>query len=396
MRKAKQGKIIAGRRPNYGFKFNSAREGYEIDAEGVPTPSGCKYWHWRAIQSFIMDDVYRPHGFEEVADLVMSEVAATLNPGERYGIWRYNRQRVKRTQISEAGPEGRVYRKRGKYSIKDRSEWIAVPVPDSGISWRVVDAARRTVLSYRATSKAAGRFWELAGSIMRCAVCGHAMNPQKTGYTRKSGDKGYVLYYRCPRAYGYDGGCSHRKNHRADKLEPAVWDLVSGLLKEPERIREGLEQLIEEKRRGMGGNPAQEQAVWLQKVAEVDQRRASFQDMAAEGLITFDELRTKLAALEETRERARRELASLQDRRDRLQELERDKTALLEHYAAMVPGGLDALSPEERHRVYKMLGLRVSVQPSGVLEVSGTFGEGLELCESEPTSASGASISEKL
>jgi DNA-binding transcriptional MerR regulator len=31
--------------------------------------------------------------------------------------------------------------------------------------------------------------------------------------------------------------------------------------------------------------------------------------------------------------------------------------ALLEHYAAMVPEGLDALSPEERHRVYKMLGL---------------------------------------
>jgi hypothetical protein len=48
----------------------------------------------------------------------------------------------------------------------------------------------------------------------------------------------------------------------------------------------------------------------------------------------------------------------------------------------MVPEGLDALSPEERHRVYQMLGLKVSVQPSGVLEVSGTFGEGLELSES--------------
>jgi DNA-binding transcriptional MerR regulator len=69
--------------------------------------------------------------------------------------------------------------------------------------------------------------------------------------------------------------------------------------------------------------------------------------------------------------------------------------ALLEHYAAMVPEGLDALSPEERHRVYKMLGLKVSVQPSGLLEVSGTFGEGLELSEGEPTRASGASTSGK-
>ncbi len=422
LRKAKQGKIIAGRRPNYGFKFNDARDGYKVDehtipvvrrifrmagvdglsvngikraldAEGVPTPSGRKYWHWRAIQSFIMDDVYRPHAFEEVADLLMPEVAATLNPSERYGVWWYNRQRVKRSQVSEAGPEGRIYRKRGKYSDKDRSEWIAVPVPDAGIPRQVVEAARRTVLSYRATSKAAGRFWELSGSIMRCAVCGRAMNPQKTGYTRKSGDKGCVFYYRCPRAYGYDGECSHRKNHRADKLEPAIWELVSGLLKEPERLRKGLEQLIEEERRGMRGDPVQEQAVWLRKVAEVDQRRASFQDMAAEGLITFDELRTKLAALEETRQLARRELASLQDRRDRLQELEWNKTALLEHYAAMVPEGLDALGPEERHRVYKMLGLKVSVQPSGILEVGGTFGEGLELGKNEPTQASGVSSS---
>ncbi|MDQ3794855.1 MAG: hypothetical protein M3316_04140 [Actinomycetota bacterium] len=127
------------------------------------------------------------------------------------------------------------------------------------------------------------------------------MNPQKTGYTRKSGDKGYVFYYRCPRAYGYDGERSHRKNHRADELEPAIWELVSSLLKEPERIREGLERLIKEKRQGMRGNPVQEHAAWLRKLTEVDLRRASFQDMAAEGLITFDELRTKLAALEETR-----------------------------------------------------------------------------------------------
>ena len=135
--------------------------------------------------------------------------------------------------------------------------------------------------------------------------------------------------------------------------------------------------MIEEERQGMRGDPVQEQAVWLQKLADVDQRRASFHDMAAEGLITFDELRTKLAALEETGQLARRELDILQDRRERLQDLERDKTALLEHYAGMVLNELDDLSSEERHRVYKMLGLKVTVQPSGVLEVSGTFGEGL-------------------
>ena len=419
LRKANQGKIIAGRRPNFGFAFNCTRDGYEVDdytmhivrrifrmagvesmsvngikraldAKGVPTPSGRPYWHWRAIQSFIMDDVYRPHSHEEIGELVAPEVASGLDPSQCYGVWWYNRQRVERTQVSEAGPEGRIYRKRGRYSIKDRSEWIAVPVPDSGIPLQVVDAARRTIQSYRATSTAAGRVWELSGSIMRCSECGRVMNPQKTGYTKKSGDKGYVFYYRCPRAYGYDGECSHRKNHRADRLEPAVWELVSGLLKDPERLQEGLERLIAEESRGQRGDPLREQKVWLEKLAETDRRRARFQDMAADGLIAFDELRDKLAALEETRQVVQRELGLLQDRQERLKGLERDKAALLEHYAGMVPDELDDLSAEERNRVYKMLGLGVTVRPSGVLEVNGTFGGGIELSENCPTPASGA------
>jgi len=199
-------------------------------------------------------------------------------------------------------PEGRTYRKRGRYTIKDKSEWIAVPVPDAGIPREEVEAARKAVLGHRATSKAAGRFWELSGSIMRCAVCGRAMNPQKTSYTKRSGEKGHVYYYRCPRAYGYDGECPHRKNHRADKLEPAVWGLVSGLLKDRERLREGLERMIAEEREGVRGDPGREAGAWLERLAEADRKRSGFQDMAAEGLITFDELRAKLADLEETRE----------------------------------------------------------------------------------------------
>src|ERR671916_800664 len=31
LRKAREGKIVAGRRPNYGFRFNSTRDDYEVD-----------------------------------------------------------------------------------------------------------------------------------------------------------------------------------------------------------------------------------------------------------------------------------------------------------------------------------------------------------------------------
>ena len=51
-----------------------------------------------------MHDVYKPHTFEEIEELVSPEVASQLDPDKLYGVWWYNRQRVTRTQVSEVGP----------------------------------------------------------------------------------------------------------------------------------------------------------------------------------------------------------------------------------------------------------------------------------------------------
>jgi hypothetical protein len=81
-----------------------------------------------------------------------------------------------------------------------------------------------------------------------------------------------------------------------------------------------------------------------------------------------------LTALDETRWTARRELKALDRRRETIQELERDKDALLEYYASMVPEALDSLTPEECHQIYKMLGLEVTAGADGRIEVAGTLG----------------------
>jgi hypothetical protein len=172
-----------------------------------------------------------------------------------------------------------------------------------------------------------------------------------------------------------DTGCAHRKNHPVEGVEAEVWQFVSGLLRDPERLREGLDEMIERERAGMHGDPAQEQKMWLDKLADVERKRSGFQDMAAEGLITFDELRAKLAALEETRTTAQRELEALAGRRERLADFERDRDTLLEHYATMVPEALEELTAEERHQVYKMLRLEVYIHPDGDLEIRGVLSQ---------------------
>jgi hypothetical protein len=55
--------------------------------------------------------------------------------------------------------------------------------------------------------------------------------------------------------------------------------------------------------------------------------------------------------------------------------MERDRDLILESYAALVPEALDALSPEERRKVYVILNLIVEPLADGSLKISGAFGE---------------------
>ena len=160
-------------------------------------------------------------------------------------------------------------------------------------------------------------------------------------------------------------------------LEEQVWALVSDVLLNPRRLENGLKRMVEKERSLLRDNPEVEVKTWANKLAEVERKRSGFQDMAAEGLITLEELRAKLNALEETRKVARTELDALASRSERVAAIERDAKAVLRDYAGLMPEALGALASEERHRVYKMLRLKVLVYPNGGGELTGVFGQGI-------------------
>src|SRR5687767_7141647 len=88
-------------------------------------------------------------------------------------------------------------------------------------------------------------------------------------------------------------------------------------------------------------------------------------------------LPSQLKRIAETRKIAKEELAALEGRSQRLEELEHDRDALLERYAGMVPEALDGLGPKVRHRMYnKLLRLKILADPGARLEVSGVLGAG--------------------
>ena len=141
--------------------------------------------------------------------------------------------------------------------------------------------------------------------------------------------------------------------------------------------------MIEEERKGLRGDPDREAKTWLDKLTEVDEMRADYQELAAKKLMSFEELSTKLAGIEDARRIAVQELDALKDRRARLPELERDTTALLETFSGMAPSYIDDLTPEERNRVYKMLRLRCVLRPNAPVELSGSVMVGPEVRDTE-------------
>ena len=100
---------------------------------------------------------------------------------------------------------------------------------------------------------------------------------------------------------------------------------------------------------------------------EADRMRAGYQELAAKGLMTIEELSARLEELETTRRTASDELEAIRRRAERLEGLEQDRDALMEFYAGALPEELERLKPEERRRVYGMLRLEVSVLPERTL-----------------------------
>jgi site-specific DNA recombinase len=359
LQKARLGKLVAGPRPSFGFKYNATRDNYVVDeeqmgiirrifrevgAEGrtmyavkaaldrehVTPPLGGRFWSLKYIRDRILDDVYRPHSYGEVSSLVSPSVATRLNPSESYGIWWFNRRRYQTRLVSESGTDGeRRYRRQSKVSDKPRSEWIAVPVPDPGIPREWVDAARDAIKDNSKPSANSHRVWELSGGVLLCSECGCRM----VAHTTSDKNRGYTYYYyRCAkrRRHGVPKSCAHGRHHKAEAVEGVVWGLVSTLLRNPERLRAGLEEMIEKERAGTRGDPDREANAWLEKLSEVEQERRGYLRLAAKGHMTDDDLAEALAELKDTRVTAETELRAIRGRKASLEELERHRDALLE------------------------------------------------------------------
>jgi septal ring factor EnvC (AmiA/AmiB activator) len=124
------------------------------------------------------------------------------------------------------------------------------------------------------------------------------------------------------------------------------------------------------------GDPDKQQRAWAEQIAECTRLRAAYQDQQAAGLMTLEELGSKLTELDERRRSAERALADVRDARERIEALEAERDALIAAHAAhaaTIPEDLENLTGEARNAEYRRFEIEVTPDPEGEFRATGVF-----------------------
>jgi hypothetical protein len=192
---------------------------------------------------------------------------------------------------------------------------------------------------------------------------------------------GNYFYYNCSaaRARTRDGGrkrsCEGVGSHRAEPLERAVVEAVDGeLLQDPARLAEHMDAAIERERAGSSlGHPRMAEEALYARLAKLDQRREGYEEMRADGDISRERFREKVAALDEEKVAAEAELARIRETAGRVEDMETAKRAALEMFGTGLMSGVAWFPPRLRREIYGLLGLRIEVHADRTLQISGEF-----------------------
>jgi hypothetical protein len=220
-----------------------------LNAEGVPTMGGGERWYPISMKRLIWNDAYK-------------------------GTWFYGQNRVTLT------PSGKNKR---KHVANPQDEWIAVPVPDSGIPHKTIGTARENLSTNYRPRAQAGHYYKLKG-LVYCEECGLRM----TTYTA-----GGYRYYVCQkrRKWGTEacGGAlrsaeTTTTRKRSIGLEDEVTDYVQDVISNPDKLRAQLDAAIAAE---STRNPDKDVTSWLRVVDDCDKKRGAYQDQQAAGREAF-------------------------------------------------------------------------------------------------------------
>ena len=403
LRKAQEGKVVGTGKAPYGFHYYD--DHYHIDPErmpyvhmifewvgagytmysiaqhlneiGAPSPGNGK-WHGTTIRKMILNDTYT-------------------------GVLWWGRERVTTTMVSKVENGDRAYKKKVLREPRPRSEWIAIPVPASGIPPESARRAREAIRgNIKAVSKNSDRRWELSGGIGVCSECGSRM----VAYTTLNSKKKRYHYYLCSNRQRKSDNCSNRKHYRAGDLELQVKDALEDAFR-PETwesfVNDMCDRELQDIHQCHRSDPEKTKENLAGRIKTLETKMTRLVDLFTDGDISKETYREKKSSIQEEVEVLRQGFSKVDDLDDEIRRVEALRYTLLHienplsgHYTLIdLPSDRDVVIDENlfygdremaarrRQIFYRRTGMKVKVGEE--LEISLGIGETLASKNSTPS-----------
>ena len=338
----------------------------ELAERGVKAPRGGRLWR-ESIRKFIFYDVYKPHTFDELSEIVSPAVLGTLNKDKSYGVlwWNckhkeYDRDTNRRMRLV-------------KTEVKPKSEWVAVPVPDSGIPREVVEKARANIKDNTwKSSKRNDRFWELSGGVGKCGECGRNLVP--AARNKKN------FYYHCR-----NETCANNKYRRAQDLEEKGIEVLRDLMSKRSMIKARIDRIFEEQKNRIR-KPTKDFNYLNKRLIKLKDQRDKLLDLYLDGSFDMDVIKHKDNTINEEIQACERELEKLSETSKSLDQIISRKQMVLSllNWGQKDDKGVFYIDPlnsddqseeraKKRQRLYKDLGIKVfATREDSWVEIGGS------------------------
>lgn len=292
-----------------------------LDQEGVPTRRRAPAWHRVVVRQIVRNPVYTGTFYANRLDCEGMGLNRHLAPDRRRSM-----------------------------RVRDRQEWIPVPVPPL-VDLATWERAQEILAQARRLMHTHPRSDYLLSGLVTCGVCGLSMAGSRRNHW---GTK--VRGYTCRRAWAgaKDRGCG--RFVRAEPLEEAVWTRVAAWVADPDALADA----VADDGGSAGQDPVEELRRVDEAIAVATRGKRNVLAVLERDLVAADE---GLDALHRVRER----VAALQARRAELRQAlqqprDRDVEGIRLRAAQWLGGGaVDGLPFERRRLLVRQLvaGVRV-------------------------------------
>jgi site-specific DNA recombinase len=309
--------------------------------QGVKTKTGKEWWDRTTIWGMLKNTAYK--GLASFGKTRVGERRPRLRPGR-----------------------GQTETPRRAYSIHatpiEEQEFIPVPAI---VSEELFDAVAEQLAENKKRNRQGRRGAKyLLQGLLKCDCCGYSYYGKPARGGRAAGKTRRYTYYRCIGMDAYRFG-GHRicdnKQVRASVLEEAVWEDVSDLLRDPERIQQ------EYQRRLTDDNDESSLAVKQNEAAINKMKRsiARLIDAYEDGLLTKEEFEPRMR-------QGKTRLARLQDEQSRLLNRASEQEELkcvvshIDEFAKQLAVGIETLSWTDKREIIRALVKRVEIGQENV------------------------------